>query len=428
MSNQKPPWYKERGYLHFDRPINAAQALPVISSSVRVAAHSFYPFISTTLTSYKWTRNTQTGQLERKKKDRPIRYAAHLDSHIYAYYAYSLGQLYESLLNKLGLSDTVLAFRPLGKSNIEFALRAFSDIQARKACEVVAVDIEGFFDNLDHSLLKSQWCRLLGVDRLPGDHFKLYRSLTRHCSVDKKALFETLGISEHNPKKDGRYRLCSAEQFRSLIRDAKLLSVNEDDAGIPQGSPMSAVLSNIYMLPFDEAMAQYAASVNGLYMRYCDDVIVISSGQAPHSALDTLRKCIADVKLTVQEDKTEERQFTYNGSRSTSDKPIQYLGFIFDGKNIRIRESSVARYLERMRRGVAVALNCLSKRNRSRLRLNRTPKPLYLKKLVKRYSYIGRRNFVSYGYRSSRIMSSNSIRRQLKPLWIRLLRAIDPPS
>jgi len=38
-------WYKSRGYLHFDRPINQAAALEIVSSPKTVAKHTFYPFI-----------------------------------------------------------------------------------------------------------------------------------------------------------------------------------------------------------------------------------------------------------------------------------------------------------------------------------------------------------------------------------------------
>ena len=38
-------WYKSRGYLHFDRPINQAAARKIVSDPKAVAQHAFYPFI-----------------------------------------------------------------------------------------------------------------------------------------------------------------------------------------------------------------------------------------------------------------------------------------------------------------------------------------------------------------------------------------------
>jgi retron-type reverse transcriptase len=45
--------------------------------------------------------------------------------------------------------------------------------------------------------------------------------------------------------------------------------------GIPQGSPISALLSNIYMFSFDKHMKNYVDSIGGKYFRYCDDMLLI---------------------------------------------------------------------------------------------------------------------------------------------------------
>lgn len=58
------------------------------------------------------------------------------------------------MLSERGLCDCVLAFRSLGKNNIHFANDAFKEIQRRESCEAIGLDIKGFFDNLDHALVK----------------------------------------------------------------------------------------------------------------------------------------------------------------------------------------------------------------------------------------------------------------------------------
>ncbi|OAB33137.1 hypothetical protein PMSD_15605 [Paenibacillus macquariensis subsp. defensor] len=50
---------------------------------------------------------------------------------------------------------------------------------------------------------------------------------------------------------------------------------HSDNFGVPQGSAISAVLSNIYMLDFDKIVNDNVTEKNGLYMRYSDDFIVI---------------------------------------------------------------------------------------------------------------------------------------------------------
>ena len=74
-----------------------------------------------------------------------------------------------------GLSDNVLAFRSLGKSNIEFAHEAFLSINDFGECGVVALDLSKFFDKLDHAILKDQWANLLGEKKLSPDHFNVFK-------------------------------------------------------------------------------------------------------------------------------------------------------------------------------------------------------------------------------------------------------------
>lgn len=38
---------------------------------------------------------------------------------------------------------------------------------------------------------------------------------------------------------------------------------------------MSGLLSNIYMIDFDEAVSKHLAGIDGKYFRYCDDMIFI---------------------------------------------------------------------------------------------------------------------------------------------------------
>lgn len=198
MSND---WYKSRRYLHFDRPLNEEAALKVVSDQRAVAQHSFYPLIRYVAESQKVHFDKATRRVVKKDpKRRQISYAAHLDSHIYSYYCEVLGGLYETYLSKSEWSASVLAFRALGKSNIEFAHEAFTEIASRTECCVLGIDIKGFFDNLSHTQLKLNWQKLIDRPSLPDDHFAVYKSLTRFSFVDREEVYSALGISKNNPK------------------------------------------------------------------------------------------------------------------------------------------------------------------------------------------------------------------------------------
>lgn len=427
------PWIRLKRYLHFDYPISDTpegiqRAESYVTDPERIARHAFYPFLDYKISFKKITKD-EKGKLVPKSKERPIAFASHIDSQIYAYYSSLLNVLYEAQIEKREIGDSVLAFRSLGKSNIDFAKEAFNRISEYGPCGVVAVDISGFFDNLDHEIIKHNWCSLLEADRLPPDHYNVFKSVTRFSLVSKFDVYGLFDISKNNPR-DGRKRICNAKEFRERVRGNGLITGNpKHSKGIPQGSPISALLSNIYMLDFDERMHQIIAEVGGTYYRYCDDMLFIIPAELTKDIEQTVQAEISKLKLDINPDKTEIRFFkpTRVGGL-VSEKPLQYLGFTYDGQQILIRSAALARYSERMRRGVRLAKATKKKRDRLKARIGVEPNPLYKQKLYDKYSHLGNRNFIRYGLRAADKMNSKSIRRQLKPLWNRLQKEIEGKS
>lgn len=421
----KPSWYHSRHYLHFDPTIGYKRAQKIVTCPDKVAKHAFYPLIAYHVNSKKLKHDKSSGNLEKKKKSRPIAYAAHLDSHIYSYYAHGLANRYEKIIKRSGVDSSVLAFRPLGKSNIDFAAEAFREIRDRRACTAVAMDVSGFFDNLNHSKLREAWCTVIGEARLPNDHFSIYKSLTRFSTVDKDELYKSLGISSHNPKKGRRTRLCLPVEFREKVRETGLIKKNTDRHGIPQGTSISALLSNIYMFKFDISACEEATRLGGKYYRYCDDMLFILPTEHKESIISFVEKSVANLELKINPDKTEVRDFEITSSGIRSNKPLQYLGFTFDGKHILIRSAALARYSERMKRGVRLTKATMNKRNELKSKRRENPKPIFRRNIYERYSHLGRRNFIRYGLRSADILESKAIKKQLKPLWERLKNEIE---
>ncbi|MBN7796648.1 antiviral reverse transcriptase Drt2 [Parahaliea mediterranea] len=424
MSTDDCQWYRNRRYLHFDHPIGVKAARELVTNPLRVQSHSFYPLITYELDSVKIFKDRASGLIDKKIKKRPIMYAAHADSHIYSYYADLLSKEYEAALLASGLSGNILAFRPLGKSNIDFAAQAFNDIRLMGNCAAVALDVTAFFDNLDHEILKDAWCGLIGEPRLPPDHYAVYKAITKFSKVSKLEVYDKLGISTHNPK-NNRTRICEPAEFRNVVRAGGLISANTDSFAIPQGSPISALLSNIYMFAFDEWSADLAASLGGEYYRYCDDILFIVPVSEKDRVANKARKKIRRLELEINKEKVEIRTFKVIKGRQASDKPLQYLGFTYDGERILIRSAALARYSEKMKRGVKFAKATMRKRNRLRDARGEPTKPLYRKNLYRLYSHTGRRNFLRYGYRAAEKMNSPAIRKQLKPLWERLQEEIE---
>lgn len=423
MMNSENKWFRSRGYLHFDSPVKLRKACQIVKSPLSVTQHAFFPLIKYDIQSLKISID-KDGNVLKKIKTRPISYASHIDSHIYSYYAELLSDLYEKALDKSQLQDSALAFRALGKSNIDFANIAFEKIKAHNDCTAIAMDISGFFDNLDHEILKSMWCKLLQKNSLPNDHFNIYRSLTKSSVVNRDLLYTALKISKNNPKAAG-LRLCDINTFREKVRGLELIKTNSTGRGIPQGTSISALLSNIYMLDFDKKIKDIVKSISGEYYRYCDDMLFIIDSDNTSELMSLVTQSISELKIEINDKKTEIRIFhTYRGVQKC-DKPLQYLGFIYDGERKLIRSAALARFSGRMKAGVRLAKKTHQKANLIEEKDGVAKTPLFKKKIYERYSHLSKRNFITYGHKAANIMGSNAIRKQLKPLWGRLINEIN---
>jgi len=429
--------FTPRGYLHFDSPIGSQGSLcTLVSDSATVARHAFYPLISYTITTQK-VRKREGGGVELKApKDREIAYAAHKDSHIFSCYAQRLQSLYERELGERGLQEVVIAFRRVtgphqGENvsfkSIHFANQAFEAIKRMGACSVLAMDVSDFFGNLDHKLLKDAWCNVIRETMLPEDHYAVFKAVTRYSKVDRDALYKTLGINPLYPRRGRKTRLCTALEFRNQVRGGGLCQVNKTGKGIPQGSPNSAILSNIYMIAFDEVMKEFASINGGLYRRYCDDILLIlPTAELRKQGEELILQLCFGLKLPINTDKTERIDFELQDGKLTTPKPLQYLGFTFDGRNKRVRPASVARYYKKMRKGVARTKAIRFRADREKGLIFTTW--LRRKKLFIQYSYLGRHNFPAYVFEAARIMREPRMKRQIKPHMLKLKALIGEPK
>jgi RNA-directed DNA polymerase len=437
------PWWRTRGYAHFDRPPFRRFAIEYALNPERVARHAFWPLLRFTKRVQKYQRDRSTGKRYRSEiKTRQICYAAHLDSAIYSKYAHDLSELLERHYGQ-PFGTGVLAYRRWSppRSCVHFAIEAFDEILTRGNCDVIALDVSDFFGTLDHRVLKAAWIRLLGVgSALPEDHYAVFRAVTKYSWIDRETVRRLLERDIPRRRTPVDARICTPREFRARLRHG--VETNSEGKGIPQGSPISSVLANLYMLDADLRLYEQLHDCGASYRRYSDDILIITR---PGDALrvETL-VCgeLERVMLAVQSTKTIRAGFrsTTEGQRGfrideagiLTEKPlaIQYLGLVWNGDAIRLRESTLARYLRRMThavRGAEIAARRMGSKDIKR------------RKLYRQFSHLGRsarvfgpqpvhkrrnRNFIHYALLAARLTESPQLRRQIGRQWLRLEKEI----
>ena len=392
-------WYKFKSYPHFDEPLHRDDAWTIVKHFINDQSYGFYPLIQFSIKQARYrTKKILLGKKYIKIQDkskstekcRIINYPAHKDGYIFAYYAKELSKLYENLLINLKINECIVAYRKGIGSNINIAHDAFRYIDNLKSCIVFTYDIKGFFDNLNHSFLKQQIEKVLNVTKLPNDYYKIYKVVTKYSSILKEDLLNENG-KLNKP-------VCTIEELRKIKSKIK---TNKNDFGIPQGTQVSALFSNIYMLDFDKNMKEYITALGGIYRRYADDIIIIVPIKSDEQnlfncvnsyVLNELNKC----KLEINENKSE--QVIFKSGIISNNKPyLQYLGFLYTGNKVLIRHSSISKYWMKLLGGI--------RRKRIIAKQNHEKNIVYKTSLYHQYSHLGDRNFYNYVRRSDKVFN-----------------------
>jgi group II intron reverse transcriptase/maturase len=170
------------------------------------------------------------------------------------------------------LPDEQYAYRP-GRN----AQQAAEEVKNRLylgQTDVVDADLSDYFGSIPHA--------------------ELMRSLARRI-VDRRVL--------HLIK---MWLECAVEETDQRGRKKRTTEAKDMGRGIPQGSPISPLLSNLYMRRFVLAWKKLGLerSLGSRIVTYADDLVILCKSGKAEEALQWMRTIMGKLKLTVNEEKT----------------------------------------------------------------------------------------------------------------------------
>ena len=204
------------------------------------------------------------------------------------------------------------AYRP-GR-NAQQAVVEVQELMFRGHPEIVDADLADYFGSIPHAdLLKSVARRI--VDRRVLHLIKMWLE-------------------------------CPVEETGDRGRKTRTTEARDTRRGIPQGSPISPLLANLYMRRFVLGWNKLGLeqSLGARLVTYADDLVILCRKGRAEEALQRLREIMGKLKLTVSEEKTRickmpEGEFDFLGytfGRMFSPKTGQaYLGYRPSKKSIK---------------------------------------------------------------------------------------------
>ena len=125
-------------------------------------------------------------------------------------------------------------------------------------------------------------------------HAELMRSLARRI-VDRRVL--------HLIK---MWLECSVEETDDRGRKTRTTEAKDSKRGIPQGSPLSPLLANLYMRRFVLGWKKLGLDkrLGSRIVTYADDLVILCRKGKAEEALQRMRELMGKLKLTVNEEKT----------------------------------------------------------------------------------------------------------------------------
>ena len=205
----------------------------------------------------------------------------------------AIRQVLEPRFEKSFVSNSY-GYRP-GKGHTKAVRYAFSCFHNKKYPYVLRLDIDNYFDTVDHEILFKRAFPIIADDEL----FRLVKLCVKMGMVTKN------------------------------------MKWNEVEKGVPQGAILSPMLSNFYLHPFD----QFVLTRTKMYVRYADDFLIFCT--AKDDADNLLRQCsvFLSQRLKLQ---------LNTPSISETKNQLEFLGVLLDNKKISISKEKKEKLASRI--------------------------------------------------------------------------------
>jgi len=164
------------------------------------------------------------------------------------------------------------AYRP-GR-NAQQAVIEVEETLFRGHLDVVDADLADYFGSIPHAELMSSLARRI-VDRRVLHLIKMWLE-------------------------------CAVEEADDRGRKTRTTEAKDQRRGIPQGSPISPLLANLYMRRFVLGWKKLGleTSLGSRIVTYADDLVILCRKGRAEEALSRMREIMGKLKLTVNEEKT----------------------------------------------------------------------------------------------------------------------------
>lgn len=206
----------------------------------------------------------------------------------------SIALFLEQLFNDELQPNRSVSFAYQKNTGVKAAITKLIELTPEKNEIILETDIEDFFSNISLKYLLANFI----YPKLKCDYTK---------DLIQKGLVQKPSVKASLPKE-------VKQIFHELV----------SKGGIPQGNPLSPLLSNIYLSKFD----QYAISRDYKMIRYADDILIIClSTEEAEEIQDDLSKYLSEeLNLSLKEEKTT--------IIDLSKESVEFLSIVYNGNQI----------------------------------------------------------------------------------------------